>query len=205
LKYPLLSFEGPLQIRISLIEQNKNLYIPLELNLIMISKIRENIWQFKFKKFGSYIYLIKINKKNILIDTGSPENINSLLEDLSELKLTPQDIHLVILTHNHWDHLGGLILFINSKVYGSKKDFGENLLDPKKLKIKGLKIIETPGHSKGGICILYKDVLFSGDTIFHRNTIGRTDLPGSSEKEMRESLKKISQIKFKTLCPGHGY
>jgi glyoxylase-like metal-dependent hydrolase (beta-lactamase superfamily II) len=171
----------------------------------MISEIRKNVWQFKFKAFGSYVYLIKLKEKNILIDTGSPENAPLLLEDLKELKLTPKDIHLVILTHNHWDHLGGLTLFSNSKIYGSEKDFGKNLLDPKKLKIKELKIIETPGHSKGGICILYKDILFSGDTIFHRNTIGRTDLPGSSEKEMQESIKKINKIKFKILCPGHGY
>lgn len=171
----------------------------------MISKIKENIWQFKFKKFGSYVYLIRLKKQNILIDTSSPENAEALLEDLRELNITPKEIHIVILTHNHWDHLGGLILFSNSKIYGSKKDFGENLLNPKKLGIKELKIIETPGHSKGGICILYKDVLFSGDTIFHRSTTGRTDLPGSSEKEMQESLKKLSKIKFKVLCPGHGY
>ena len=171
----------------------------------MISKIKENIWRLKFKRFGSYVYLIKLKEKNILIDTGALWNRSEILEDLEELKLTPEDIHILILTHNHPDHIGNISLFLNSKVYGSEKDFGKNLLDPKKLKIKELKIIETPGHSKGGICILYKDVLFSGDTLFHRNTLGRTDLPGSSEKEMQESLKKIAKIKFKTLCPGHGY
>lgn len=171
----------------------------------MISKIKENIWQFQFKKFGSYVYLIKLKEKNILIDTSSPENAQALLQDLNELEIQPQNISAVILTHNHWDHLGGLVLFSKAKVYGSKKDFGENLLDPKKTGISELEIIETPGHSKGGICILYKDVLFSGDTIFHRNTLGRTDLPGSSEKEMQESLKKLSKIKYKFLCPGHGY
>ena len=171
----------------------------------MISKIKENIWQFKFKKFGSSVYLIKLKEKNILIDTGSPGNKEELLEDLKKLKLIPENIHILLLTHRHPDHIGNIFLFSNSKIYGSKKDFGENLLDAKRLKIKELKIIKTPGHSKGGICILYKDVLFSGDTLFHRNTIGRTDLPGSSEKEMQESLKKISKLKFKTLCPGHGY
>jgi hydroxyacylglutathione hydrolase len=171
----------------------------------MISKIKENVWRFEFKNFGSYVYLIKLKGKNILIDTGSPGNTLLLLENLKELGLNSKDIDIIILTHNHWDHSGGLSSFLSAKVYGSKKDFGENLLDLKKLKIKELKIIETPGHSKGGICILYEDILFSGDTIFHRDTIGRTDLPGSSEKEMQESLKKISKLKFKTLCPGHGY
>lgn len=171
----------------------------------MISRINENVWEFKFNTFGSHVYLIKLKNKNILIDTSSPQNVSCLLKDLKELNLEPKDIDVVILTHNHWDHLGGLIKFSNSKIYGNKKDFGKNLLDSKKINIKEIKIIETPGHSKGGICILYKDILFSGDTIFHRNTTGRTDLPGSSKKEMQESIRKLSKIKFKTLCPGHGY
>ncbi len=70
------------------------------------------------------------------------------------------------------------------------------------LNINELKIINTSGHSKGSICILYNDILFSGDTIFH-NGIGRIDLPGGSEKEMRESLQKIQNINYKILCPGH--
>jgi len=186
----------------------------------MITQIKENIWQFKFKNFGSHAYLIKLNEnkskgnkskgnklneKNILIDTSSSENIQELKNDLKKLNLTPQNINIVILTHNHWDHMGGLALFLKSKIYGSKKDFGENLLNINKLKIKELKIIQTPGHSKGGICILYKDILFSGDTLFHRGNIGRTDLPGGSEKEIKNSLKKLSKIKYKILCPGHGY
>lgn len=171
----------------------------------MISKINPNVWQFRFKRFGSCVYLIRIKNKNILVDTSSLWNKKALLEDLNELKISPEDVDIIILTHNHYDHLGGIVLFPNAKVYGSKKDFGKNILNPKRLKIGGLKIIETPGHSKGGICILYKKILFSGDTLFHRNTLGRTDLPGSSEEDMQKSLKKLSKIKYKTLCPGHGY
>jgi len=169
----------------------------------MLKKIKNNIWQLHFQSFGSCVYLIKLNKKNILIDTGSPQNIEELKNDLKELNLTPQDIDIVILTHNHWDHTGGIILFLNSKIYGNGKDFGENLLDINKLNIKEFKIIETPGHSKGEICILYDDVLFSGDTIFHNGGIGRTDLPGSSETEMKESLEKLQKINYEILCPGH--
>lgn len=171
----------------------------------MISKIKENVWQFRFKKFGSHVYLIKTEEKNILIDAGSPENAKSLLEELKEISVSPENINIIILTHNHWDHVGAIPFFPKAKVYGSKKDFGENLLNPKKTGVKEIKIIETPGHSKGSLCILYRGILFSGDTLFHRNTFGRTDLPGSSEKEMQESLKKLSKIKFDILCPGHGY
>ena len=45
-------------------------------------------------------------------------------------------------------------------------------------------------------------VLFSGDTLFH-NGIGRTDLPKSVPEKMNESLKKLRNLKFEILCPGH--
>ncbi|MAG10876.1 hypothetical protein CMI44_01005 [Candidatus Pacearchaeota archaeon] len=170
----------------------------------MLQKIKPNIWKFSFKKFGSYVYLIKLKRKNILIDTGSSDNIPELEENIKEAELFTNNIDIVILTHNHWDHTGGVILFPDAQFYASKKDFGENLIDISELNIPEFKIIETPGHSKGSFCILYDDVLFSGDTIFHRGTIGRTDLPGSSKKEMEKSLKKLSKIKYKILCPGHG-
>ncbi len=171
----------------------------------MIQKIKQNIYRFSFSKFGSYVYLIKLRDKNIIIDTGSIENQQEFLENLKKLKLKPEEINIVILTHNHPDHVGGISLFSNAKFYASKYDFGKNLINIKKLKIPGFKIIETPGHTKGGICILYNDVLFSGDTLFNRGTIGRTDLPGSCEKQMKKSLKKLKKINYKILCPGHGY
>jgi hydroxyacylglutathione hydrolase len=170
----------------------------------MIRKISKNVYKISFQNFGSYVYLLQLENKNIIIDTSSPENAEELISHLHELKLSPTVIDIVILTHNHWDHTGGMDLFPNAKFYASKKDFGENLFDIHTLEIPELKIINTPGHSKGGICILYKDILFSGDTLFHRGTIGRTDLPGSDKNEMRKSLEKLSKLKFKILCPGHG-
>lgn len=138
-----------------------------------------------------------------MIDTGSPDTVSELKESLNEIKIKREEIKLVILTHFHYDHVGGLVLFRKIPIYGSAKDFGENVIDISKLNLPEFKIIETPGHSKGGICILYKDVLFSGDTLFNEDVHGRTDLPGSSEKEMQASLKKISKLNYKILAPGH--
>jgi glyoxylase-like metal-dependent hydrolase (beta-lactamase superfamily II) len=170
----------------------------------MIQKIYSNIWKISFSKFGSYVYLIKLGDKNILIDTSSPENSDELLDDLRKLGLSQENIDTIIITHTHPDHIGGMLLFPNAKVYGNAEDSKKNIISIKKLNIPELIIVETPGHSKESICILYKDILFSGDTLFHRGTTGRTDLPGSSEKEMQESLKKIKKLRYKFLCPGHG-
>ena len=172
----------------------------------MINKVKTNIWQLYFKKFGSCIYLLKIKKDLILIDTGSILTKFELKKDLKDLKIDPKKINKIILTHNHWDHTGGISLFKDAKVYGDKKDFKrKSIIEINKLPIKELKIIKTPGHTEGSFCILYKDILFSGDTLFNNGYIGRTDLPGGNYNKIKESLKNLSKINYKILCPGHLY
>ncbi|MEI7437503.1 MAG: MBL fold metallo-hydrolase [bacterium] len=68
------------------------------------------------------------------------------------------------------------------------------------------KIIPTPGHTPGGVCYYFeKDgVLFSGDTLF-AGSVGRTDLPGSSERQLGVSLRTLMQLPPATrVFPGHG-
>lgn len=59
-----------------------------------------------------------------------------------------------------------------------------------------LRVLHTPGHTRGSISILGNDVVFTGDTLF-ASSIGRTDLPDSSPKEIMSSLKKL------TILPDH--
>jgi hydroxyacylglutathione hydrolase len=71
----------------------------------------------------------------------------------------------------------------------------------------GLAVLETPGHTRGGIC-LYSEkdgLLFSGDTLFFMG-VGRTDLPGGSEKTLLESIRsKLLTLPPETrVFPGHG-
>ena len=162
----------------------------------MISKIKPNIWQFNFKEFGSCVYLLKIGHKNILIDTGSGDNKPELLEDLKKLNINPEQVNIILLTHNHWDHNGNMGIFELAKVY-----LPQNIQDKIK-EIPEIKIIKAPGHTEHDTCFLYEDVLFSGDVLFH-NGIGRTDFPESSHKDMIKSLEKLKKINYKILCPGH--
>lgn len=191
----------------------------------MINKIKKNIFQLYFKEFGSCVYVLKlsklkqtksfertedkltqnsiINKKNlssvlnktIIIDTSTKENAEELLQNLKELKIKPEQIDIILITHTHFDHIGNINLFENAKVYDEK--------NIKEFKMKEIEVIKAPGHKEDCICFLYKDILFSGDVIFHNNIIGRTDLPGSSPEEMKKSLEKLSKINYKILCPGH--
>lgn len=169
----------------------------------MITSIKQNIFALEFLEFGSIAYLIKLNNQNILIDTSSKSNQEELIQDLEELEINPEDIDILILTHNHWDHIENKELFSKAKVYANKRDFKTNdILPIEELNIAEFQIIKTPGHTKGSFCILYDKVLFSGDTIFHQG-IGRTDFPESSPTEMVKSLEKIKKLEFEILCPGH--
>lgn len=172
-----------------------------------IHKLTENLWQIDFSLFGSCVYLFKYKGKNILVDTGARWNSLELKKSLEELKTPPEKIDILVLTHNHFDHVGNISLFKTAKIYGHKLDFSkkDHVLDISGFKLEGMQIIETPGHSKGGLCLWFpkEKILFSGDTLFHRGIIGRTDIPGANAGDMRESLSKLTKLDFKILCPGH--
>ena len=193
----------------------------------MITQLKPNLWQITFHLFGSAVYVLKLNKKIITIDTGAKWNRPELKKELQKIKIKSEEVDIVILTHNHFDHTGNISVFKNAKIYGSKDDFKkgiitkslsgifvpnssdnlkkENILDINELQIKEFEIIKTPGHSRGGICIYMpkEKILFSGDTIFHNGYIGRTDLPGSSHEDIKITLKKLEKIDYELLCPGH--
>ena len=66
------------------------------------------------------------------------------------------------------------------------------------------RVIATPGHSAGSVCLLCGGLLFSGDTLF-AGDVGRTDLPGGSWDTLRESLKKlcVAVTENVQVLPGH--
>lgn len=135
-------------------------------------------------------YII-INEKNeaILIDPGDdPQKIEEELKDLQ--------VVAIFLTHSHFDHIGALSYFEN-KYHIKHNAFIPNF---------NYEVIPTPGHSKDSLTFYFprEKIMFTGDFLF-RGTIGRMDLPGGSEKEMQESLRKIMTYENDiTIYPGHG-
>lgn len=188
----------------------------------MIKQIIDNVWQFYYNNSGSNCYLLKSKGKNILIDTSGEENRQELLSDLRKIKVNHKNIDIILLTHLHYDHVGNIELFENAKVYASEREINdfkkqpfetvlnENFLSKIKiqpienLNLKSLEIIETPGHTRGSLCFYMpkEKILFSGDTLFDDGT-GRTDLPTSDAEKMQASLKKLENLDYKILCPGH--
>lgn len=169
----------------------------------------------------------KTNEAVVVDPGGSPELIIGLLKQLNV------QVKAIFLTHGHMDHIGALNEikeYTGAKVYISKEDapmlknpqsslavfFGTNLVcpDPDKFYGQGdevteagmtFKVLATPGHTPGGVCLYSGDVVFCGDTIFCES-VGRTDFPGGSYKQLLQSIKeKLLILDDKTkLLPGHG-
>ena len=73
-----------------------------------------------------------------------------------------------------------------------------------KLSFAQFKVIHTPGHTEGGICLLFDGFILTGDTLF-AGSIGRTDFPNGDYRKMLDSLEKLKKLPLKTVVyPGHG-
>ena len=142
-------------------------------------------------------YLLISENKLIIIDPGG--SVEKILKEIKKTKAMPK---YIINTHCHPDHISA-----NNKI---KEETGAEILTLKgkeeiKIGKSVLKVIHTPGHTKDSICLLGENFIFTGDTLF-KNGYGRTDLPGGSQKELEESLKKLSKLlkPGSMVYPGHG-
>ena len=157
-------------------------------------------------------YLLISGNELGIVDPG--DEASKILEEIRKIKAKPK---YIINTHYHYDHIlanqeikketGAKIL-----IHEAEKDFidfepDEFLKEGGKIKIGEsiLGVIHTPGHTKGSICLIGKDFILTGDTLF-KDGYGRTNLAGGSQKEMKESLKRLSKLikPGTTIYPGHG-
>ena len=162
---------------------------------------------------------------NILVDTGAGLNKEYLFSKLRENNVEPTDIELIVNTHCHFDHIGGNHFFPDAKVAIHKLDalsiknkdsLGTSMSvfdNPGNCRvdieleegdeIADFKVIHTPGHTKGGICLWDGENLISGDTIFAGGGVGRMDI-GGDYQDMKNSVKRLTELNVKNIYPGHG-
>ena len=194
------------------------------------------IKRFTVNPLSENTYVVSDNTKEcVIIDCGAYTNTEkqAILSYIKSKELIPK--HL-LQTHGHLDHcIGNYAIFeeygiipevhISEKMLIEKLDlqseliFGESLQTAFPDTVKyftgkdiisfgehRFSIIETPGHSPGGV-IFYcneEQLAFSGDTLF-KGSIGRTDFMGGSMFQIIQSLSMISQMEDETkIYPGHG-
>lgn len=183
-------------------------------------------------RFSVFCYLITDpeTREALLYDPGAePKKI------LDRIRERNARLRWIVCSHTHPDHIGGITRIIKEKreaklgiherevsrldrfskklmvrLMGgkapSKADFPLKDGDSLSLGSQELRVLHTPGHSPGSICLRIGEHLFTGDTLFVGG-VGRTDLPGSSWEELSESIRtKILCLPGKTcIWPGHHY
>ena len=176
---------------------------------------------------ASNSYLLISGGEAVLIDPSSPPHLAASL-------LGESRVRYILLTHGHFDHVSavgelkdkypGCAVYIHrgdellmrsgdisyADSYGitvHPKTRADVLLsdgDTVEWHGKTFTVMHTPGHTKGSVCYISGDVMFSGDTLF-AGSVGTTSLYGGDEEEMSASLEKLKALgcDFK-IFPGHG-
>lgn len=152
-----------------------------------------------------------------VIDPG--EESNTILDYIESNHL---HCKLILLTHGHFDHVGAVRdlaadsscrvflhpaeLSMPKVMTTGKLIYTDTYNDGDAPTLAGLtfRVLHTPGHTPGSVCLLTRDVMFSGDTLFS-GSCGRTDLPKGSRTDLTRSLGKLAALEedYRVL-PGHG-
>jgi hydroxyacylglutathione hydrolase len=163
----------------------------------------------------------------MVIDPG--DDAGKIIRLIDDRKLA---VSRIVCTHAHFDHIGAVRELKNktgAPVMLSKDDFDIYMRADRQASLWGFqlaqppvpdiyladgeeidvgklhfRVIQTPGHSPGGICLYGEGVIFTGDTIF-AGSVGRTDFPGGSMAELKRSFSWILSLPPETkIFPGHG-
>lgn len=182
--------------------------------------------------FGENTYVVADpeSRQALLIDPGG--EASAVADVLARERLEPVAI---VATHGHIDHVSGvseakarfqvpfwlheadrlwlegldmqamLFGFPRGEVPGVERWLGDG--DSISLGAQSGRVIHTPGHTPGGICLFFPEAqaLFTGDTLF-ANSVGRTDLPGGSLPDLVSSIReRLYPLGDEvTFYPGHG-
>ena len=167
--------------------------------------------QVKVGHMEKFSYIIGDDKTHlgVIIDPGF--DTEKIFNKASQMKLT---IKYLIDTHEHPDHISGNMDL--SEKTGAKIVAHKDAKIKKDLAVKdeaiirvgetNIKVLHTPGHSPGSICLLVDNKLITGDTLFV-GECGRIDLPGGNAEDLYHSFfDKILKISDNVeIYPGHDY
>src|SRR6266568_4753270 len=197
---------------------------PVLLNNDVCSLIQaaEDVYQIRFKNRAANAYLVRGKSRTIMIDVGLSSNYPALLECLDHLGCPPDKIDIVILSHEHLDHIGAAHRLAANKIMLRddfsmlRKMFNEpnvpidvdiwleegNLIDLGNFR---LNVMYTPGHTSACISLFDQDkgLLFAADTLMPGGVMGGVFGSGSISDYI-QSLQRLKGLNSKILLSGHG-
>ncbi|CAM2145789.1 MBL fold metallo-hydrolase [Bacillus halotolerans] len=165
----------------------------------------------------NYCYIIEdiVSRSAIVVDPSW--ELSKLTNKLSELEV---DLSAILLTHSHYDHVNlvePLTALFHPQVYMSKTEIDfyqfrcKNLIALQDLETISIGMTKaqcllTPGHTAGGMCYLFSESIFTGDTIFTEGC-GICEDHGSSADDMFDSVQRIKSIVSPEVrvYPGHSF
>lgn len=176
---------------------------------------------------GVNCYLLSTDRAAVVIDPGFPS-----AEIIDFLKNSADKQRLILLTHAHFDHIGAAdelrkltgteiaigkgdskALFdthknLSDKFHARLTPFSADieLCDNENLRVGDIEftVLETAGHTPGGVCYLCEDKLFSGDTLFYES-VGRTDFFDGDSEALEKSVRRLYMLNDNLeVYPGHG-
>jgi glyoxylase-like metal-dependent hydrolase (beta-lactamase superfamily II) len=191
----------------------------------MLVKVFDGLYAFIWEDYtqnNCNTYLIDSSRR-ILVDPGHAQLFGHVTKGLERLRISPDTIDVLVVTHGHPDHLEAVSLLRKPpKLTMSLTDYNYILElaggyfkvpEPDFFLREGdlvigddrFEVIDAPGHTPGSVCLYWpeKKALFTGDVVFQQG-VGRTDFPGGSGGMLKESIRRIMKLDVEYLLSGHG-
>lgn len=206
---------------------------PAQAPLYRVVEIAPETVQLNARSRACNAYLLRGPDRTVLVDTGLPATADALTDALEGLDVTPSDIDLVVLTHEHYDHVAALPRFIGhasiaahplaanklrlGDAFATMQHAFDNGADRFAVDLElaqgsvidtgahRLRVYHTPGHSSGGIALFDEraGLLISGDTVLKGGSIGGVFGSGNASDYVY-SLRLMKSLAPRLLLPGHG-
>lgn len=177
--------------------------------------------------------ILLVDDRLILVDTAVADQVSRVLDYLAKQRVKPSDLTTIFVTHVHPDHIGGLATIkkdspakvaassIEAEYISKKRTYDGppgartqrqpgtpvDVLLADGQTFEGLKVIFTPGHTRGSISLLdeTRSLLIAGDAARNEEGLAPMDDEFNVDPKMhRESIRKLARLHFENAIFGHG-